>query len=734
MRQTLYNWIGTLLLLFFSAALIANEGEEWENCCCMPLGDPVRAELVPETKEIKPGQPFWLAIHLTLDDGWHAYWKNPGDAGMPPTIQWNLPTGFTVGELNWPYPERFVDGEIVGFGYENDVMLMAEVIPPAELKEGETLDFNAQVQWVACSHDTCLPGFADLQLSMPVAKQSTLHPTFADRFTAGRRQLPTSDTAVSLEQDGDLIALSLPSDSIPKNSPQPYFCPDVDSHPMDYHTPLKLKSSEDGTLAYLVDVKAEQMQESEDGRSLKGVLVFKNEGDSSKTFAFSVDVPISNAVVSDSGSLVDFENEFEGGIALALLFAFLGGLFLNLMPCVLPVISFKILSFVKLAGKDRSLTFKHGLAFAIGVLVSFWVLAAALLLLQTYGHAVGWGFQLQQPLFVATLAAIILIFGLSLFGLFEFGAFFASWAGSQHPGSNKKEGLSGSFFSGVLATAVATPCTGPFLGSAVGFAVTLPAFWALLIFTSLGVGMASPYLLFAGFPSLLRFLPKPGPWMVTFKELMGFVMVTTVLWLAWVFAAQTGTLALILLMASFLVMTIACWIYGRWGSPIKPRRTRMISYILTAMTLFMGGTMLYQASTLPELSAATESAQSAALAADEWEKFSAERVQELRAQGIPVFIDFTAKWCLICQANHLVLSVNQVAKRMNELGVVKMKADWTKSDPEITKELRKFGRNGVPLYLLYTGADPKQGPTILPQVLTPEIVLQELDKIPAKKK
>jgi thiol:disulfide interchange protein len=456
--------------------------------------------------------------------------------------------------------------------------------------------------------------------------------------------------------------------------------------------------------------------------NLKGVLVFHEPEDQNDIIA-AVDV---NVLINESTSislLKETSSSNLEGLWFYVLTAFLGGLILNCMPCVLPVISLKIMSFVNMAGESRSKTFKHGLVFSIGVLMSFWVLAGALLTLQAYGHLVGWGFQLQNALFVGTLAIVIFIFSLSLFGIFEFGAVFASWAGKGQVKTNKtgSESVTGSFFSGILATAVATPCTGPFLGSAIGFAVTQPPLWALIVFTSLGLGMASPYLILAAFPSLLRFIPKPGNWMVTFKEISGFIMLATVIWLLWVFTAQTSHYSLFIMMGALFLFAIGCWVSGKWASPVKKQRIRVIGTSLALIFFAFGGVLAYEAATVEEMNET------------EWEVFSPERLAQLRTEGTPVFVDFTAKWCLICQQNHLVLSNDRVAKKFKELGVVRMKADWTKHDPTITNTLRLFGRNGVPLYIVYNG-NTHQDAEVLPQVLTPDLVIAQLDKLePAKK-
>ncbi len=416
--------------------------------------------------------------------------------------------------------------------------------------------------------------------------------------------------------------------------------------------------------------------------------------------------------------------EFRGSLSVAWLFAFMGGLLLNLMPCVLPVISFKIMGFIKLAGENRKLIFRHGLAFSFGVLISFWVLAAILLGLQAYGRSVGWGFQLQEPIFVAILAAFLFLFALSLFGLFEFGVSLMSAAGQAEQTKHRNLYV-GSFLSGVLATAVATPCTGPFLGSAVGYAVTLPSLQALSIFTFLGMGMSSPYLIIAAFPSLLRFLPKPGAWMIAFKELMGFFMLASVIWLLWVFGAQTDNMAMSLLLASFFCLALSAWIYGRFATPVQTKIKRIASTI-TAMAIFVCGCYLLLFSST--MATGEKTITDHHEIASSWEQFSPERVAELRAKNIPVFIDFTAKWCLICQANHAVLSTEEVSAKFTDAGVVKMKADWTRQDSVIAEELRKHGRNSVPLYILYEG-NGDASPKILPQLLTKDTVIDSLNAL-----
>lgn len=773
-------------VLFFSAAQMTS-AQSWfptlpsiesseEEEVVMPqreanASEPVSLTLVNEEESIQPGHPFWVSVHLDIEKGWHAYWKNPGDSGLPPTIEWDLPEGFTAGPVQWPFPQRFASEAVVGFGYEGSVDLLVQITPPKTL-ENQTVKLSADVRWLVCSDSLCLPGQNEASVTLPV---TTSPPINSQRFSQARELLPKSamDFSWNIEavRSGELIKVYLhPPTAQKEKLANVYFCPaekQVIDHSLETFSAIQSNTD----TSYLILLKS-ALEKNASQKSLKGVLVF-SIGQDPQLHALEVDVPFTSSaemsaneergdeismgdahkkeahikaledhfggndlaaaspVLAIQAASTGASSDFEGGYLMALLLAFIGGAILNLMPCVLPVISFKILSFVKMAGEKRALILQHGLAFSGGVLLSFWVLAGMLLSLQAYGSSVGWGFQLQEPLFVGALAAFLMIFSISMFGVFEAGSFLSNAAGQV---KGKSEGLGGSFLSGILATLVATPCTGPFLGSAVGFAVTLSAPLAMLIFTMMGLGMAFPYLLLSAYPSLMRFLPKPGPWMETFKQVMGFVMLASVLWLVWVFGAQTDSLSLVILLVGFFWMALGCWIYGKWGSPVKPRRSRFASYIFGVACLLFGGYAIFVASSLgspPEHVSNVSHEKSTgnlAYAGEKWEKFSPKRLAELQKQGVPVLIDFTAKWCLICQANHLVLSKGDVDRKFSELGVVRMKADWTKNDPVITQELRKHGRNSVPLYVLYTG-EAAEAPRILPQVLTKDIVLNNLHEL-----
>ncbi len=662
--------------------------------------EPVQAALVAEDKSIQAGRPFWVGVELKMAQGWDTYWQNPGDAGLPTQIEWQLPDGFTAGPIEWPYPERFTTDSMVGFGYTDSVLLLTKITPPKNFS-GESIDLKANVTWLACK-ESCQPGQADLHLSLPVTDGvPTPNGEVAAQFSQAKQALP-QQASVSVQTTKEAIVLNFQPSAEGVSNVQ--FIPEK-GEVIDYQAPQDVAMSKGGVTL--------SMKRSEFGdvlpNEIKGVLLFSDP--TGIQHALQVDSSIGQHVAAELS-----------GFWLALGFAFLGGLILNVMPCVMPVIALKIFSFVKMAHEKRSLIFKHGLVFAAGVIVSFWVLSGALLLLRAFGESVGWGFQLQEPVFVAILAGMLFLLGLSLFGVFELGTSLIS-VGQKAPST--KSPMLGSFMSGVLATLVATPCTGPLLGPALGFAMSLSPAKALLIFTGMGIGMASPYLLFSAFPKLIRFLPKPGNWMITFKQIMGFLMMGTVAWLVWVFGAQTGNVATFLLLGSLLVMSVGAWIFGHWGTPMRKKVTRRVATVLAAVTvLFGGGTAVMTAKNFKD----TETTLEIANTEGGWQSYSPERVQELQAAGTPVFVDFTAKWCLICQANKVTLHSSEVSKAFNENGVVTMMADWTKKDAVITAQLEKLGRTGVPVYVLYPGKSGAE-PYVLPQTLSGKVLHEYMAKL-----
>lgn len=698
-RISYLKWVLPLCFFFAFTPLSANEA----------AAEPVRAELVAEETSIQPGRSFWVGVELTMEKGWDTYYINPGDSGFPTQVNWDLPEGFTAGPLEWPYPETFEMDSLVAFGYTDSVLLMSEITPPSNLSADEPITLEADVNWLACK-EACVPGSAHLTLSLPVSDAAPVaDAAVATLFADARAALPQQMSDLNVQQEADEIVMTLGGMG---NIESMQFIP-TEGEVIDYLAPQPFEAQGDSAK---LNVKTLTPKDS-----VKGVLLVSEKGSTFKR-AIHVDTTVNGTAAATSDGV--------STVAMALIFAFLGGIILNVMPCVLPVIALKIFGFVKMAGQKRSVVFKHGAVFSLGVLVSFWILSGALLVLRAYGEGVGWGFQLQEPVFVAVLAGILFLLGLSLFGVFELGTSMISLGNKTQ--SSDTSPLKSSFMSGVLATLVATPCTGPLLGPALGFAMTLPPVSALMIFTMMGLGMAFPYLLFSAFPKLVRFLPKPGNWMITFKHLMGFLMMATVVWLVWVFGAQTDNMATFVMLGSLLILAIGGWIFGRWGAPTRKKATRIISTVVAAALLFMGGSAVIMTAKQHSAYSAVADNGTSLVSDDGWERYNPERVESLRAQGVPVFVDFTAKWCLICQANKMVLHSSEITQAFKDRGVVTMIADWTKKDPVITEQLQKLGRSGVPVYALYPG-DPKKAPYILPQTLTPNTVCDYLEKLPPQK-
>jgi DsbC/DsbD-like thiol-disulfide interchange protein/cytochrome c biogenesis protein CcdA len=533
----------------------------------------VQASLLAEVESIKPGRPFSVGIHLRMAEGWHTYWKNPADSGLPTRMAWTLPAGFRAGPLQWPYPKRLPAPPLMSYGYEDEVLLPVEITPPGTLPPAGEVRLSGRVNWLECQ-EACVPGRAELELVLPVREEAPRPaPAAAALFGETRRRLPVPAKGWGLEAAAAPGVLGL-SFRPPRAPGGAYFFSD---QPLvvDYPSPQTLRRV--GNSRRLDIVRAQNG--ALPGR-LTGVLVVE-EG--TAPLALEVDVPVSPLAALPSAGAAS--RLAAGRLALALAFAFLGGLALNLMPCVLPVLSLKVMGFVHQAGRAHR-AWRHGVAFTAGVLFSFWLLAGLLLALRAGGERVGWGFQLQSPPFVAFLTALFLMLGLNLLGVFPLGESLIGAANLTRGWT----GLPSSFGSGALATLVATPCTAPFMGSALGFGLSQPPGVSLLVFTALALGMAAPYLVLSLNPRLLAFVPRPGAWMEGFSQLLGFLLLATVLALVWLFGRLTGVDAMARLLAGLLTLGLAAWIYGRGAaSSLLPRGRRLSTF---SAALLMGGGLL----------------------------------------------------------------------------------------------------------------------------------------------
>lgn len=667
-----------------------------------PVRDgPVQADLVSELEAWKPGAAQWVGLRLEMDPTWHTYWLNPGDSGLPTEVTWKAPEGFRLGELNWPYPLRAELAGLVSLGYEGTVLLPVQVQVPADLPAGGPLTLSAEVTWLACA-DVCIPGRASLELTLPVDPQARPGPA-ASLFESTRAALPKVapdlEARAWLGAGSVILEFRLPAGLEAGEVLEFYPTQGLD---LDLAAPQRLTRTDE---ALRLELRRSTLN-PEPPRSLQGILVRPGAGG----WALALEVPVEGPVARVRSSTGEVHS-----LGAALLFAFFGGMILNLMPCVFPVISLKVMGFLEHGAQGRAQGLKQALLFALGVLVSFWVVAGILLLLRAGGQQLGWGFQLQSPLFVVLMACLFFLLGLNLVGVFEVGLGLTRLA---QVGADSR-GSWGSFLSGVLATLVATPCTAPFMGSAIGFSLTQPAWASLAVFTVLAVGMAAPYVLLAAWPGLLRRLPRPGAWMETFKQAISFPLFLTVVFFVWVLDRQAGPESAAALLTGLVLLGVAGWLYGRfWMSGrFLPR--------------FLAGVFLLAGLAVGALGA--ERLASAATGAgqeDSWQTWSPQAVESLLAEGRPVFIDFTASWCLTCQANKQVaLNRPEVQQAFRDRRVATLRADWTHRDEEITRALASFGRSGVPLYVLYSGI-PGEAPRILPEILTPGLVLQALQDLP----
>lgn len=670
---------------------------------------PVRSEhtevqLVSEVTEIQPGTPFWVALRMKMDPGWHTYWVNPGDAGGVTTVDWHLPAGFSVGPIQWPAPKLYVQEGLMNYVYEGEVFLLMKVTPPSDLKPGTDVTLQGKVSWIECDDKMCLARGGEVRLTLPVGETTPewnprWHPAFEATRAAAPRTLPDVWKAEAwLEGNQYYLKLTPLSDKATKPEGLYFYSEDGQIEPS---AEQKAEYGADGSVILGLQRSAFFTEKAE---HLIGVVTSKDgwmKGDDLK--ALLVDVPLIYGKPAGEAGLSANGGSSSNLVALLGL-ALLGGFILNLMPCVFPVLGIKVMGFVNQAGEERGKVVLHGIVFTLGVMISFWILSGVLIALRAGGEELGWGFQLQSSGFVLGLTIVLLVFGLSLSGVFDLG-YSAVGVGSRLAG---RSGLSGSFFSGVLATVVATPCAAPFLAPALGGALTLPPVESIVVFTFIALGLSLPYLLLSAFPSLIRLLPRPGAWMETFKQLMAFPLYATVAYLMWILAGLVEAEQLLNIFLGLVLIAMACWIYGRYVTPAS--RKKAFGWTATILLLVAGVWLGYYTPRKIE-----------------WEKWSPGYAEKLRDEGRVVYVDFTARWCATCQVNkRVVFGSDEVNDYIRRHKVVLLKADWTNHDEEITKALASFGRSAIPFNLVY--GPGVEEPIELSELLTPGMVLEALQR------
>ncbi len=677
-------------------------------------GQHLTVEMVSAGPEIAVGGSQTVGFVFTLEDKWHIYWKNAGFAGFPPSVQWTLPAGVKAGDLEFPAPTRLPFQGAVDYGYEDNVTYPVVLTAEAKAKasKGGLLHVAAKVKWLVC-REVCVPGSADLGLDLKLAPAGTVvgtQGTTVGPLAAALKHLPKpmpADFAAHAVTNGDALALTFTTGTRET---------DGDFYPLDESVFADNVDQSTETLDNGIRMFATLLPKTAAPKTLHGVVELSDD----EAYEITAEVTPGTAaealpaagVSRSNGPGADTTEKVT--VVSAILLALLGGVILNLMPCVFPVLFLKALSLVQSQGEERSRMRSHGLTYTLGIIVSFWAIVAVLLVLRGGGSRFGWGFQLQSPGFVACLAMLLFFFALSLAGMFELGLSITSAGDSL----TRKQGFAGSFFTGVLATVVATPCVGPFMGVAIGFALSQPPLVTFAVFTALGVGLALPYLAISYFPALIKWLPKPGAWMELLKQVTALPLFATVIWLVYIYGrlystgeAGQGVYQAAMLLCGLLVLTVAAWTLGRWPYARVATVAAVLLVVGAVATPFV-----------------MRPGKAEAAAAAQWQPFSQAALDGARASGRAVFVDYTAAWCLSCQVNEkLVLRTDEVQAKLRKGNFVLLRADWTQYDPAITAALTAVGRSGVPTYVIYPG---KVGitPDVLPELLTKDGVISAIER------
>ncbi|MBI3898361.1 MAG: thioredoxin family protein [Gammaproteobacteria bacterium] len=668
----------------------------------------VTAQLIAEHIALVPGKPTGVALKIAHIPYWHTYWRNSGDSGLPTTLRWTLPPGAQASDVHWPAPQALPFGPLMNFGYEGEVWLISEIRLPTHYT-ASSATLSAHAEWLVCNH-ICIPERGEFSVTLPVmaaGSQAPLNPAAATGLARTRALLPLPANGWQLEAtraaEGAVLQVKPPAE-LGQLRAAHYF--PYDPGLVEPSKPQLLRPTDTG---YALDI-SRALQPIAPLTRARGILVTEtSKGNQPRVI--ELDVPITGTENNASTPTTPAATPLTLMAAISL--AIIGGLILNVMPCVFPVLSIKVLAFAQETDSRR--VRRHGLFYALGVIVSFWLLAALLIGLRAAGQQLGWGFQLQSPIVVAGLALLFFVLALNLIGAIDFGRVLPDAMTSTHARQPDLEAM----LSGVLAVAVASPCTGPFMGAALGIAITQSSATSFAVFTALGVGMALPYVLLTAFPGARRLLPKPGAWMERLRQFLAFPLFATVIWLAWVLGMQLGTDAVIYLLGAMLLLGFSVWL-ARQSRESKRKLAMRVSSLAAAVSAVAVVVWLSQgpSASTPPTSASTD--------ASRWAAYSPQKFDALKAEGKTLFVDFTAAWCITCQVNkRFILETDDVQRAFAARHFTLLRADWTRRDPDITRALEQLGRNGVPVYLIQR---PGQPPRLLPEVLSKGVVLQAINE------
>lgn len=652
--------------------------------------------LITDKIKVTPGESFSLGVRFVLHDGWHVYWKNPGDSGAAPKLDISASPGIILGPLQWPTPERIPVGPFINYGYGNEVVLITDVTVPLHYKDPKIL-LEVSGEWLICKED-CVPGEGRMQQIVEVASANEVSP-YRDLINIYRDELPKITTdSIQVKTSTSSVIISWKSDY---HFTKPMFIPETSG--VIENAALQSIIIEDGSASQLIIPRAKVKRTD----SLVSGLLIDEAHPKAKKSAISFSTQLVTAGTAQS----------FGALIWTAVLAFIGGIILNLMPCVLPVIGIKILELVE--HKNRSL--KHGRAhalfFSLGIIVSLWVLYIIILAIKQTGAEIGWGFQLQEPRFVAFMILVLTLMACSFFGFLEIGATLQRFGGM----ARYSKGFAGSFLSGVLTTILATPCTAPFMGTSIAVALTTDILGGFLIFTGLGLGLASPYLLFISSPKLIKFIPRPGQWMNTLKELLGFPLLAAIVWLLWVLEQEANSGSVSHVLVSIVLILFGCWTIQTWGAPTRSKYLRRSASTVFVIALALG---CFSALSVTAINSPPSSENEDFSNSLNWQPYRVETLDALRREGRTIYVDFTASWCITCQLNKkIVFSSQEVLDEINNQNIALVRADWTSKDAVITDALAAFGKASVPLTVIYK---PNGSVRILPSLLTAGTVLKQL--------